>query len=98
MPLIIRSPEADADIYEAAAYIASNNLDAAIRWIDTIDEKLRLLAEFPGLGTAREELGRAVRSLPVGNYLIFYRQANDGIEVVRVLHGARNLRQFFRRS
>jgi toxin ParE1/3/4 len=72
-------------------------LEAALRWIDKIDEKIRLLAEFPGLGAQRDELIPHMRSFPVGNYLIFYRAIADGIEVVRVLHGARNLRQVFKR-
>ena len=98
MPQIFRSPAAGTDVIEAAAYIARDNFPAAIKWIDTIDEKLRLLSEFPGLGTAREELATALRSFPVGNYLIFYRPLSDGIEVVRVLHGARDLRRIFRRT
>lgn len=33
----------------------------------------------------------ALRSSPVGNYLIFYRPLPDGIEILRVLHGARDI-------
>jgi toxin ParE1/3/4 len=98
MPRIIRSPEARADVDDIAWYIAQDNLDAALRFLDTIDDKLKLLASFPGAGTAREELAAGLRSLPVGNYLIFYKpSAKGGIEVVRVLHGARNLRRIFKR-
>ncbi|MBF0110069.1 MAG: type II toxin-antitoxin system RelE/ParE family toxin [Magnetococcales bacterium] len=28
---------------------------------------------------------------PVGNYLIFYRPANHGVEIIRVLHASRNV-------
>ena len=44
------------------------------------------------MGTARDNLGRGVRSFPVGNYLVLYRIIPDGIEVARVLHGARDLK------
>ena len=98
MPRIVRSAAANEDVHEIACYIARDNMDAALRWIDTIDEKLRLLAEFPGIGMQREELAPQLRSLPVGNYLIFYRAIEGGIEVARVLHGARHLRAFFRRN
>jgi toxin ParE1/3/4 len=37
----------------------------------------------------------ALRSLSVGNYLIFYRPLADGIEIVRVLHGARDIDSLF---
>ena len=97
MPIINRSPEADDDIVEIASHIGADNLEAALRWVDVIDAKLRLLSEFPGLGAQRDELAAGVRSLPVGNYLIFYRPIDGGIEVVRVVHGARNLRRIFRR-
>jgi toxin ParE1/3/4 len=73
MPIIHRSPEADDDIVEIASHIGIDNLEAALRWVDTIDAKLRLLSEFPGLGMQRDELAAGLRSLPVGNYLIFYR-------------------------
>jgi toxin ParE1/3/4 len=55
-----------------------------------------MLAEHPGAGPARDELMRGLRSFPVGNYLLLYRPAIDGIELVRVSHGARNLRRLFR--
>jgi toxin ParE1/3/4 len=98
MPRIIRSSEAKADVQEIAWYIAQDNLDAALRFFNLIDEKLKLLAAFPGAGTARDELAPGLRSFPVGNYLIVYRRIKGGeIEVVRILHGARNLRKIFKR-
>ena len=97
MPRIDRSPESDADVYEIASYIARDNLDAALRLIDRIDEKLRLLAEFPHLGATREDLATSLRGFPLGNYVIFYRPVAGGIEVARVLHGARDLRRIFGR-
>ena len=39
----------------------------------------------------RSDIVPGVRSFPVGNYLIFYRETGQGIEIIRVLHGARNL-------
>jgi toxin ParE1/3/4 len=97
MPRIVRSPESDNDVFEIASYVARDNLPAALHLIDVIDEKLRLLAEFPHLGPARDDLGPSLRSFPLGNYVIYYRPRPDGIDVVRVLHGARDLRRIFRR-
>ena len=39
----------------------------------------------------QEELGPALHSFPVDAYIVFYRSARGGIEVVRVLHGARDI-------
>jgi toxin ParE1/3/4 len=96
-PQIVRTAEAQSDLWEILLFIARDNEDAAFRLIDTIDEKLRMLAEFPGAGQARPELLPNLRSFPVGRYLIFYRPIENGIEVLRVIHGARNLRRLFRR-
>ena len=43
------------------------------------------------MGRSRPELARNVRSFPVGKYVIFYVALVDGVEVVRVLHGARDI-------
>jgi toxin ParE1/3/4 len=94
MARIVRSSESKADVQEIACYIAQDNLDAALRFFNSVDEKLKLLAAFPGAGTARDELALGLRSFPVGSYLILYEQIKgDGIKVVRILHGARNLRK-----
>lgn len=97
MPRMIYSPTADADLWEILIYVARDNEAAAFRLVETIDEKCRLLARFPGIGTARPELSKNLRSFPYGNYLILYRAIDDGIEVARVVHGARNLRKLFGR-
>lgn len=96
MPRVIRSSQADADIYEIARYIAEDNPTAAYRWIDRIDERADLLAEMPGMGRVRDDLMISLRSYRVGNYLIFYRRIAEGIELVRVVHGSRDLHRVFR--
>ena len=55
------------------------------------------LAATPGMGSARPELGESLRSFPVGNYLVFHRERSDGIELLRLLHRARNLRRALKR-
>lgn len=75
--------------------IALDDPSTADRFIDRIDRKLRMLARSPGVGRAREQLGPGLRSFPIGNYLIFYRAVPDGIVVVRVLSGYRDLDALF---
>jgi toxin ParE1/3/4 len=53
------------------------------------------LADFPQIGTRRDELKAGLRSQPVGNYLIFYFPLEDGIDIVRVLHGSRDVDAIF---
>lgn len=97
MPRVVVRPRADHDLFEIASYIARDDPAAADRLIDATEDKFRLLATSPKLGRPRTELARRLRSLPFGSYVIFYRPINDGIEVVRILHGKRDLRRAFRR-
>jgi toxin ParE1/3/4 len=47
------------------------------------------------MGRNRPELALALRSFPVGNYIIFYRQIRNGIEVIRVLNAMRDIDALF---
>ena len=96
MPRVNRTRRVDRDLEEIAIFIAGDDADAADGLVNRFDEKFTLLAQFPNLGRARPELGRDLRSFPVGRYLVVYRARKDGISVVRVVHGARNLRRIFR--
>jgi toxin ParE1/3/4 len=93
--MIRRTPAAEADILEIAAYIAQDDVEAAYRFIDRIDAQCWMLAQSPYIGRNREELMPGLRSFPVGNYLIYHQPLQDGIEVVRVLHGARDIEPLF---
>lgn len=95
MGQVIQSPEAQNDLIEIWLYIAANNQAAADRLIDTIDEKLALLSDSPQMGIAREDLRTSLRSFPVGKYILFYRSINGGIELLRVIHGARDIESLF---
>ena len=95
MPAIHRSSQALLDVAGIALRIAQDNPSAAARWLELIDEKFRLLAQMPEMGRTRFELAPNLRSLPVGNHVIFYRPAPDGIQIIRVLHGARDIPALF---
>ncbi len=84
-------PQAENDLEEIWWFIAQDDAETADAFLDRIQEKCRALAQFSNLGVARDELMPSLRSFPIGNYLIFYFPIEDGIEVVRVLHGARDL-------
>ena len=53
--------------------------------------KFKLLAREPGLGRVRDDLMPELQSFPFERYVIFYRRVHKGIEVVRVLHSARDV-------
>ena len=86
------SPQAAEDIRQAWAYIARDNLAAAGRFRLRIHEACRTIAQNPHIGHRREDLtAKPVLFWPEGQYLIVYNPARTPIEVVRVLHGARDL-------
>jgi toxin ParE1/3/4 len=87
--------DARADLVSIHAYIARDNLPAADRLIQTVKQKLRLLASQPLLGERRPQLAPDLRAFCVGNYVILYRPAKGGIEVARVIHAARDIGAMF---
>lgn len=95
MPRTSRRPQAEADVLDIWAYIAEDSVAEADRWIDRLDEHLALWATQPLLGRARDELAPGIRSIAFGRYVVFYAPLPDGIDVVRVLHGSRDLPPIF---
>ena len=77
-------------------YIAEHNLDAAEALMGKFRLRFASLARTPGMGRRRTDLRLDLRSLAVGNHVIFYRELEPSIEIVRVLHGAMNLPDYFR--
>ncbi len=95
MPSVVIRPRALIDLAEIWDYIAADSIEQADRLIDLIDTKFKVLADQPGMGRSRSELATDLHSFAVGNYVIFYVPLSDGIDVVRVLHGARDIGAVF---
>lgn len=91
MGRLIRTARAEEDLIEIWMYIAADNPAAADRLLDQIDAKCQMLADNPRLGQARPDIASTLRYFSVGRYLILYCEISDGIEVVRIVHGARHL-------
>ncbi len=91
----IFAPAAEADLEVIHDYIAAENAAAAAALVTRLEDLAARLADAPGMGRARPELLLNLRSFPLGSYLLFYRRSDNGIEVVRVLHGARDIPALF---
>jgi toxin ParE1/3/4 len=93
MTRVTRTPLARDDLKQIGRYIAreSQSRSVALRFLDSIGQKLLLYATQPEMGERRPDLGDDVRYFPVGNYVVFYRPTEAGIEVLRVLHGNRDI-------
>ncbi|MCW6050985.1 type II toxin-antitoxin system RelE/ParE family toxin [Lyngbya sp. CCAP 1446/10] len=94
---IVIRPMASFDIDEQFAYIATNNFDAALRFFDAARQTFSQLAQMPAIGSLYSiENPRLVglRKWAVRGFdkhLIFYVERDEYIEIVRLLHAARDL-------
>jgi toxin ParE1/3/4 len=92
---IVKRPRALADLAEIWAHIGDHSPDHADTFAARIDDTFQLLARHPRMGRTRPELGEDLRSFVVGRYVIFYLPLANGIDIVRVLHGARDTELIF---
>lgn len=88
---VVRRPLAALDILDIWDHIADDDMVAADRWVDELDAAFGRLATQPLMGRARPELAPDLRSFPFQRYVIFYIPLPDGVDVVRVLHSARDI-------
>jgi len=83
------------DLKEIWFYIAEHSQTSADRILRTFKEKFQMLAENPKLGKSQDSFIINLRSFPFKKYVIFYFPIENGVEIYRVLHGARNVEDLF---
>ena len=85
---------AKADLREIKQYTEQTwGAAQARRYLDEFRARVTLLRQRSRLGRPREELGAGLRSLPSRAHVIFYKDMDDRIEVVRVLHASMDARR-----
>ncbi|ETW99553.1 MAG: hypothetical protein ETSY1_14550 [Candidatus Entotheonella factor] len=94
-------PQVQEDLIDCALRIAEDNLEAAERFLDAAEESFERLASMPWIGQACEFSSSRAQGLRrwqirgFENYLIFYRPENDGVTIVRIIHGSRDIEAIF---
>ena len=91
------SEDADFDLLNIHSYIAERNPAAAVSLAHDFEEKFASLSRFPSIGRDRSNLVKGIRSLAVGNYIIFYRIEPDQVTIIRILDGRRDIDSEFQR-
>ena len=90
------TPSAENDLFEIWSYIARDSTDAANRVEEAIYDACRLLARSPNVGQVRPDLTQRTLRFwtvsPFKNYVIIYDAEIRPLRILRILHGARNLR------
>ena len=98
---ILRTEAAFRDLDEQATFIQRDSPSAAIRFLAAAEASFQLLATTPELGQRHAVKNEELTGMRVWqvrgfeNYLIFYRPLAHGIEVIRVLHAARDIAAVF---
>jgi toxin ParE1/3/4 len=85
-------PRADRDLDSIWSFITVDNPRAADAMIDRLTDTFNMLLTMPQAGRLRHEFRENLRSFAVENYVIFYMPVPEGIDIVRVVHGRRDIR------
>ena len=95
MPTVKVTAAAEEDLRKIWAYVAEHNREAASKLIKDITGKFALLRDHPHMGREQSRLLVNLRSFVVRDYFIFYQPFDDGVEILRVLHGSRDIESIF---
>ncbi len=79
------------DLIDIWVHIARENPTAADRVYDRLEARVKHLQQFPKIGTTRPDIAPDARALVEHPNLILYRLDTQGVQIVRVLHSARNI-------
>src|SRR5262249_26010273 len=94
---IVISPQAERDIESQLAYLSEENLDAAIRFCNASEHTFALISGMPEFGPVYHSDNPdlvGVRYFPVSGFekiLVFYRPSAETVDLIRVLHRARDI-------
>lgn len=95
MATYVKAPAADIDLIEIWSYISQRDFETADRFLERLEASFEQLAEQPFMGRDRRDLFPGLRSLAVGNYIIFYRVDENVVQIARVLNTARDVASIF---
>jgi plasmid stabilization system protein ParE len=94
MKAYVLTARAKRDVFDIWEYVAKDNLDAADRIANALERAFRKIARNPGIGHWRPELAdRRYRFYLSYSYLIVYRSEERPLQVIRVLHAARDVQR-----
>lgn len=98
MPTVHLNLQAEEDLAAIARYVGleKQSPQAARGLLEEFFNKCEAYARQPGMGTPEEDLGEGFRSFGFKrNYVVIYRPTEGGIDVLRVVHGARDYPRLF---
>ena len=91
MRLVVRTRRANQDLIAIWRHISLDNPGAATGQLLEIERKL--LSHFPKIGRIRADIRKGLRTFPCNSYIILCRETSENIEIVRIIHAARDPRK-----
>jgi toxin ParE1/3/4 len=91
----IFSPRSQRDFAEILDFLGKNDPDSALDFITRLQLMCERLAKMPELGRKRDDIKSGYRSFPIERYIIFYRMTDEGVEILGIVHGARDIENIF---
>ncbi len=95
MSRCIFTASARQDLRDIHDYIARDDVEAALRFVQRLEQRCKSVADMPGMGRRRDDLPPGLRSVVEGSYIIVYRPMENGVRILRVLQGSRDLPKQF---
>lgn len=95
MSRVVYTRAAREDLIDIWTHVAKDDPVAADRVLDRLDEAASNLIQNPEMGPARDDIRPGLRYLVSGSYLLLYRILGDDVEIVRAVHGRRDLYGLF---
>jgi toxin ParE1/3/4 len=98
---VYKHPQVIRDLIDLATYIAEENMDVSDNFLAAAEETFKQLAQTPKMGRLRDFYNsnladirqQAIKGFK--NYLVFYRVRDGDVEILRVLHGRRDIEAIF---
>ena len=91
------TPKADHDVDEIYEWLHRENPARANRFLEAVDQTIQAVSQMPGIGSRRYAHiplmpgMRMVKVKQFERYLLFYLERNEFIDIIRIVHSARNL-------
>jgi toxin ParE1/3/4 len=95
MKRLVFTPAARNDLLEIGAYIADDNPVRAESFVTELETKAYKAAERPRSFPERTDIGVGLRAAVHGRYLLLFRELDDEVRIVRIIHGGRNIPSLF---
>jgi antitoxin ParD1/3/4 len=94
MSEFVLTAAAEGDLLKILEHLEGDTPSAILRVVDALDEAMQLLADNPGIGHMRTDLTDAdIRFWSVFKYLVIYRPETKPLQILRVLHGRRDVKR-----